>query len=759
MQNELFSQEGRLNHYSRIEAELVVVGGGLAGVCCAISAARAGVTVCLIQDRPVLGGNASSEVRLWTLGATSHMGNNNRWSREGGIIDEILLENLYRNKEGNTLILDTILYEKVIAETNITLLLNTAVYGSNKSSATRIESVSAFCSQSSTQYKIYGKWFCDASGDGILAFQSGASFRMGAESTREFDEKLALHEENQELLGHSIYFYSKDAGKPVTFVPPAFASIDKMSLDRLKRIKRDDVGPRLWWLEYGGNLNTIEESEQIKHELWKVVYGIWDYIKNSGKFENVENLTLEWVGTIPGKRESRRFNGHYMLTQQDVVEQATFWDAVSYGGWSIDHHPGDGIYSDKPPCRQYHSKGVYQIPLRCFVSKDIDNLFFAGRIISASHIAFGSTRVMATCAHGGHAVGSAVAMCLEKQLSSNQLLEPENVSELQQRLNRLGHFIPGVETRQSANLASSASISVSSEFELDQLPASSNWRALDISAAQLLPLQAGEKYTFTVPIRVHRATSLTCEVRVSSKSQNYTPDVTLETQTFLLEPGEQTVTISMAEPLTTSQYGFVCLLNNPDVDVALSSIRLSGVVSVFNGENRAVSNTGRQVVPDDLGVDEFEFWIPERRPGGENLALLVQPAIRDFSAANLTSAYTRPYLTSNAWVAELSDTAPSVCLTWSQPQTVQRICLHFDTDFDHALESSLWGHHESRIPFCVQHWQIFDEADRLIWECENQYLSIQHIELSEPCHTRQLRIQLRQSSSDIPVSLFGVEVG
>ena len=219
------------------------------------------------------------------------------------------------------------------------------------------------------------------------------------------------------------------------------------------------------------------------------------------------------------------------------------------------------------------------------------------------------------------------------------------------------------------------------------------------------------------------------------------------------------MTISMAKPLTTSQYGFVCLLNNPDVDVALSSIRLSGVVSVFNGENRAVSNTGRQVVPDDLGVDEFEFWIPERRPGGENLALHVQPAIRDFGAVNLTSAYTRPYRTSNAWVAALSDAAPSVCLTWSQRQTVQRICLHFDTDFDHALESSLWGHHESRIPFCVQHWQIFDEADRLIWECENQYLSIRHIELSEPCHTRQLRIVLRQSSSDIPVSLFGVEVG
>ncbi len=196
----------------------------MSGVCCALTAARAGIKVVLVQDRPVLGGNASSEVRLWILGATSHMGNNNRWAREGGVIDEILVENLYRNKEGNPLILDTILLEKVSEEPNITLLLNTMVYEVEKSDDHRIDTAIAFCSQNSTRYVLKAPLFCDASGDGIIAFLSGASFRMGAEGPEEFDEGFAPNiEDYGELLGHSIYFYTKDVGQPVRFVAPSYA--------------------------------------------------------------------------------------------------------------------------------------------------------------------------------------------------------------------------------------------------------------------------------------------------------------------------------------------------------------------------------------------------------------------------------------------------------------------------------------------------------------------------------------------------------
>ena len=149
-----------------LNADYVVAGGGLTGVCSAIAAAREGLRVVLIQDRPVLGGNASSEVRLWALGATSHMGNNNRWSREGGIIDEILVENVYRNKEGNPVLFDMVLMDKVLTEKNITLLLNTTLYKVDKSNDRNISSVTAINSQNGTEYSISGQMFADCTGDG-----------------------------------------------------------------------------------------------------------------------------------------------------------------------------------------------------------------------------------------------------------------------------------------------------------------------------------------------------------------------------------------------------------------------------------------------------------------------------------------------------------------------------------------------------------------------------------------------------------------
>ncbi len=319
----------------RLDADLVIVGGGLAGTCCAITAARAGVKVVLVQDRPVLGGNASSEVRLWILGATSHMGNNNRWAREGGVIDELLVENMFRNPEGNPLFVDLLLLEKVTVEPNITLLLNTAVHDITKRDADTIESVRAFCSQNSTRYDLHAPLFCDASGDGLVGFLAGAAFRMGAESRDEFGEKFAPSKEYGELLGHSLYFYSKDTGRPVSFTPPSFALTDITKIPRWRNFSAKEYGCKLWWIEYGGRLDTVHDTESIKWELWKVVYGVWHHIKNSGQFPEAANLTLEWVGQIPGKRESRRFEGDAMLIQQDIIEQRAHPDAVAFGGWSI----------------------------------------------------------------------------------------------------------------------------------------------------------------------------------------------------------------------------------------------------------------------------------------------------------------------------------------------------------------------------------------------------------------------------------------
>src|SRR5882757_6483309 len=470
-------------------ADLAIIGGGLAGVCAAITAARMGVSVVLVQDRPVLGGNSSSEVRLWVLGATSHMGNNNRWAREGGVIDEILVENLWRNPEGNPILFDALLLEKVEAERGIRLLLNTVVLSLRTHPDGSIKLVEAFCSQNETSYTIEAKLFCDASGDGILGFLAGAPFRIGAEKREEFDEGFAPSPEYGSLLGHSLYFYSRDTGQPVKFVPPAFAISDISDILRYRELKASDTGCRLWWLEYGGRLDTIHQTEEIKWELWKVAYGIWNHIKNSGDFPEAETLTLEWVGTIPGKRESRRFEGDYILTQRDVVCQTEHADAVSFGGWAMDLHPADGVYSKQPGCTQWHPRGIYQIPYRCLYSRGVSNLFLAGRIISVTHVAFGSTRVMATCAHNGQAVGAAAALCLREGVLPCDLTERSRMHTLQQTLLNRGQFIPGLRARMPDDLALVATVTASSALELDDLPIALTTVPLNVDRAMLSPVQ------------------------------------------------------------------------------------------------------------------------------------------------------------------------------------------------------------------------------------------------------------------------------
>src|SRR5690606_39501583 len=298
----------------------------------------------------------------------------------------------------------------------------------------------------------------DASGDGIVGFLAGAAFRMGAESRGEFDEPMAPDADYGELLGHSLYFYSKDTGKPVQFIPPSFAMDVSKEIPRFRNFKANEHGCQLWWVEHGGRLDTVHDTERIKWELWKVVYGIWDYIKNSGKFPEAETMTLEWVGMIPGKRESRRFEGEYMLSQRDLIEQRKHEDAVAYGGWSIDLHPADGVFGENNACDQWHSKGVFQIPYRCLYSRNIKNLFLAGRIISVSHVAFGATRVMATSAYVGEAVGMAAVLCRQFELNPAALLHEKKIDTLQRELIKIGHYIPHIKQADPLDLMQQASI-------------------------------------------------------------------------------------------------------------------------------------------------------------------------------------------------------------------------------------------------------------------------------------------------------------
>lgn len=756
IQKEDFENGGRSVRTVQLASDFVVVGGGIAGVCAAITAARKGVKTTLVQDRPVLGGNASSEVRLWILGATSHMGNNNRWAREGGVIDEILVENLYRNKEGNAIIFDTILLEKVLQEEYITLLLNTNVYEVKKSNDTTISGVIAFCSQNSTRYEISAPLFCDASGDGIVAFQAGASFRMGAETKEEFGELFAPDESYGELLGHSMYFYSKRADAPVKYVAPSFALKDITEIPGYKIISKEDQGCRYWWFEYGGRTDTIHKTEEIKWELWKIIYGVWDYIKNSGEFDEVDDLTLEWVATIPGKRESRRFEGLYMLKQQDVVEQRNFNDAVAHGGWALDLHPSDGIYSKQSSCTQWHSKGIYQIPYRCFVSRDIENLFFAGRIISASHVAFGSSRVMATSGLGAQVVGMAAAICSQQNLNPAQILEKNKTKLLQNELNKIGQSIPNVPIQHESNLVSQAKVTASSCLKLTEIPSDGEWFNLETAAAQLLPFKAKQSYKIKFQVKSKEKTNLQIQLRTSSKSKNYTPDVILESGFIELEKGEQLVEYEFTSTTNEDQYAFITFLSNENIFLKSSNFRYSGILSVFNGQNKAVSNNGKQTPPEGIGVDSFEFWIPYRRPGGKNIAMKISPLLDVFEAENIANGFVRPWGTTNAWAADLQDKNPKLIIEWEEEKKLSEIKLFFDTDYDHPMESTLYGHPEDVVPFCIRNYKITKLSGEILFEKQGNYQTINTWKFDTGFKTKGVVIEVEHPSEYVPAAIFEI---
>jgi hypothetical protein len=607
-------------------------------------------------------------------------------------------------------------------------------------------------------YEVKAPLFCDASGDGAVAFLAGAAFRMGAEASEEFGEKFAPDREYGELLGHSLYFYSKDTGKPVKYIAPDYALKDITKIPRFRSFNSKEYGCQLWWVEYGGRLDTVHDTETIKWELWKVVYGVWDYIKNSGEFPDSDTLTLEWVGYIPGKRESRRFEGPYMLTQQDVVEQHTHYDAVSYGGWSIDLHPADGLFSEKPGCNQWHTRGVYQIPYRCLYSNNLSNLFLAGRIISATHVAFGSSRVIATCANSAQAVGMAAAICTWDKLLPGQLSEPENIKRLQMELIRRGQYIPGMALEDPQDLAQQATLKASSQLALSSLPPDGPALSLaEFGWGQLLPAQSGPFPAVSVWLDVQEATDLKVELRTAARPDGYTPDVLLGELMLELAAGQkQQVTFNFKAVIDQSRYVLLCLRRNEAVQVWTTETRLTGLAALANSNPWSKESQGVQLPPDDIGFDSFEIWTPRRRPSGQNLALSLDPPLDCFMVENLTNGFARPTNSSNAWIADPSDPQPTLHLNWEQPRTVNRLELSFDNDFDHPIDSVLRGHPSNVVPFCVKHYQICAGDGQLLYEERDNHQTRNTVLFDAPITTDRLAIHLLETQGGLPPSLFEV---
>lgn len=414
-------------------ADLCVVGGGIAGICTAVAAARNGIKVILMQDRPVLGGNASSEIRMWMGGAQG------KDVRETGIVEELMLENYYINKSLCYNVWDSVLYGTVKAEKNITLLLNCTCLDAECAENT-ITSIKGWQMTSETFHHIKAKYFADCSGDSILAPLTGAEFMLGREAKSDFNETIPPDKADKKTMGMSILFQIREKSEKCEYIPPDWAYVYETDEALNQRPHNIEDGTNFWWIELGGMQDSIHDTDNLTHELLKIAYGVWDHVKNKGD-HGADNWELEWVGALPGKRESRRYVGEYIVTQNDVQAGGKFQDAVAYAGWSMDDHFPEGFYYSKGHPTIYHpAPSPWCLPLRSLYSAKTQNLVFAGRNISVTHTALSSCRVMSTCGTLGQAIGTAVAIAVKQNKNIRQI----NVQELQQTLLYDDAYIPGI---------------------------------------------------------------------------------------------------------------------------------------------------------------------------------------------------------------------------------------------------------------------------------------------------------------------------
>lgn len=393
------------------EYDLVVVGAGIAGMSAAVSAARLGCKVALLNDRPVIGGNNSSEIRV-------HLGGR----IEAGPYKELgnLQKEFGPTRGGNAQPADYYEDQKkmdwLLKEKNVSLFTNYRAIAVEKE-GNRITAVIAKHIETGEEKRFEAPLFSDCTGDGTIGYLAGADYRMGRESRDEFGESTAPEQADKMTMGASVQWYSEDTKKPSSF-PHFEYGVDFNE----KNCEKVTMGEWTW--ETGMNYDQIKDFERIRDYGLMVVYSNWSYLKNEMKENDVyKNRKLAWVAYISGKRESRRLMGDYILKEDDLRKYVVHEDGSAASTWSIDLHYPDPKNTENFPGQEFKSiaKHIniypYPIPYRCLYSRNIDNLFMAGRNISVTHVALGTVRVMRTTGMMGEVVGMAASICKKYQVN------------------------------------------------------------------------------------------------------------------------------------------------------------------------------------------------------------------------------------------------------------------------------------------------------------------------------------------------------
>ena len=705
----------------KIHKQLAVIGGGPAGVCAAITAARHGIQTVLITDRPVLGGNSSSEIRVWTRGAT---GAGNLYGEEMGVWGELKLENLYRNPDANPVFWDDVLLDAVLKEPDLELFLNTEIFSLTTRKNGAVAGVYGIQQGSERQLEFEADFFIDATGDGTIGAKAGVPFSVG--------------NGDRETLGNSILYYTKKEDHPVPFVAPDYA-YDMAHIEKIlgcggRIINERMSGSDCWWFEYGGLRDTISDAQDIALELRRLVYGVWNYVKNSGKFD-ADGYTLDWIGAIPGKRESRRMQTEYCLTEQDILAQRTFPDGAFYGGWYVDAHPSGGMYdSGEENCVQT-PVNVYQIPLRCLYNRQVPNLLFAGRIIGVERSVFFSSRVMNTCALSGQAAGTLAARCLCAGKAPAELTEAE-IAAVRRTLARDDMFLPGATIDDPDDRAKQAAVAVSSVH--NGHPGETTGRiSLREGGFLCFPAMHGRR----LQIEVHAERPTTLRARCAGAKLPNRLNLGAETtqRKWELRQGIQMIETEITEENTFCIWEF-----EPAPGVAL----------VACDRVRTGFLCGQNGLPE---LYEPRAWYS------------AEPAI--YEGKHLISGENRPWGQPNAWLAAPEDAEPWAELQWQTAVEAREIRLYLDPDLTMELPSSRARHWEKSHLFAARTGmppQLIKELALTaeletgetvkLAELHDQHQRLISVQLPQAVRIRALRVTVRQTWGGLPPVLYKISV-
>ncbi|GHV42588.1 hypothetical protein AGMMS49546_21750 [Spirochaetia bacterium] len=696
--------------------DIAVIGGGLAGICAAIAAAQEGKKVVLINERPVWGGNASSECYVPGHGAEAMAHNRN--CRDGGILEDMRLDyylsaSPYSDSRNYY---DLILAKYCEKEKNLTLLPHTKVFESSKT-GNKITGIKALDLQTEEFYDIEAAYFVDDTGDGWLAANVGADFRMGREGRDEFNEQVfGKDKADTKTLGCSIYGFAVKRDYPVPFKKPDWAiSYDSCASLSHRPHDHTHLFPTItssndqrniqffWWLEWGGQLDVIKDIDKIYQHLLCELFGLWDHLKNSCTPETIKKLEcfeLTSWSPFPLKRESRRIMGDYILNENDLFYPKLFEDRIGFGGWPLDDHPPEGIASTDPACDQVFLYEPYSVPYRSCYSKDIDNLFIAGRCISVTHGALASVRVMNTLGILGEAVGAAAALCCDHSCTPRELGQ-KHIHELQQKILDRDLYLIDMKSTNPRNKAGRAGVSVSSERELKGVEDVQDRIELKWDTALQLPVSTNQIDKFSVFLESEKDASVTWEI-YRNKKLALVEGRALASGTVETGRGKQWYEL-LTEPIPVAHGEIltVVLKFAPGVYWLYGSEAYQtrwGVKYIDKGDSMVYHGRARMAPTDREWTfinhhgrlpASLDQWLKGK--AGKNIhgklfvtpAFKVEPPQKPYGGENLINGVTRSESWPNIWISDAGVQQHAV-LTWDREEEIKQVEIIFDTQLDYS---------------------------------------------------------------------------